>query len=795
MNTPIRALQSLVLVLLTALLIGCGGKEERAADYLARANEAYDKGDLIKAELDAKNALQILPNSFDASYLLALIAEQENDPQKMVRFLRRSVEIDPTNVEAQVKMGRIWAAARQLDGARDAIAAIEAADPGNYEGKVLEATVLLQERRIDEARALAEGVLAEAPRNVSALAFLASTYQVEDVEKSLELLSRAISYEPDNQSLRVVKITILQKEGRQAAAEKEIRDLIALFPDENAYRYALARYLASQKRGDEARTVLEDLVRADPEDSTAKLSLAQFLGQQGDGEGAIALLKGYIEEQPDIYQYRFALAQSHSVMQDFDTAKTVYRSIMDRDGLGPNGLSARTKLAAIELTRGDKTLGRELMEEVIEEEPGNPEALTMRASLAMAQGRYEDATADLRNVLRADPTRQNAQLLLGKSHAASGQTALAIETYQKLVESAPANTAARKDLARLYSRQQRWDDVADLLAPGVQQRPGDLALARLYVDALLRQQKWDEAEAQAQRILDIDPGKALGHYVKGRVLQARGNFQESNDALQVALDINPNATEVLTSIVRNFVRLDDEAGATGYIRNFLQSNPDSAHGLSLLGETQARAGQWDAALQSNIKALDSNDKWLPAYRNLVGIHLRNKDYDEANAVLQRGLTAVAGNVELILLQANVLEQTGNFGEAIDNYASVLEANPSLAIAANNYIALVADHRNDADSLAKAAGYADALDRNANPIFEDTLGWLRFREGRYGEAVELLESAVSRAGQIPQLRYHLGMAYVRTDRLDEARRELEAALADDSAEFTGKNAAREALAGL
>jgi tetratricopeptide (TPR) repeat protein len=795
MNTPIRALQSLVLVLVLALLAGCGGKEERAADYLARANEAYDKGDLIKAELDAKNALQILPNSFDASYLLALIAEQENDPQKMVRFLRRSVEIDPTNVEAQVKMGRIWAAARQLESARDSVAAIEAADPGNLEGKVLEATVLLQERKIDEARAIAEGVLAEAPRNVSALAFLASTYQVQDVEKSLELLSRAISYEPDNQSLRVVKITILQKEGRQAAAEKEIRDLVALFPDENAYRYALARYLASQKRGDEARTVLEDLVRADPEDSTAKLSLAQFLGQQGDGEGAVRLLESYIEEQPDIYQYRFALAQSHAVMQDFDTAKTVYRSIMDRDGVGPNGLSARTKLAAIELSRGDKALGRQLMEEVIEEEPGNPEALTMRASLAMAEGKYEDATADLRNVLRADPTRQNAQLLLGKSHAASGQTALAIETYQKLVESAPANVAARKDLARLYSRQQRWEDVSDLLAPGVQQRPGDLALARLYVDALLRQQKWDEAEAQAQRILDIDPSKALGHYVKGRVLQARGDFEQSNDALQVALDINPDATEVLTSIVRNFVRLDNEAGATSYIQNFLQSNPDSAHALSLLGETQARAGQWDAALQSNSKALDANDKWLPAYRNLVGIHLRNKDYDAANAALQRGLSAVPGNVELILLQANVLEQTGNYGEAIDNYANILTNNPSLAVAANNYIALVADHRNDAESLSKAAEYAGALDRNANPIFEDTLGWLRYRQGRYNDALELLESAVSRAGQIPQLRYHLGMAYVRTDRLEEARRELEAALADDSAEFTGKKAAREALAGL
>ncbi|MFK7886459.1 MAG: tetratricopeptide repeat protein [Gammaproteobacteria bacterium] len=795
MKTRTRATSWLLILIAAAFVVGCGGKEERAANYLARANAAFDQGDLIKAELDAKNALQITPNSFEASYLLAQIAEQENSPQKMFRFLRRSVEIDPSNVEAQVKLGRIWAAAGQLEGARESVAAIELADPGNLEGIVLEATVLLREGKIEEARALGNDVLAKSPRNISALAFLASTYQVEDVERSLEMLSRAISYEPDNQSLRVVKITILQKEGRHAAAEKELRDLIGLFPDENAYRYALARYLASQKRGDEARTVLEDIVSADPEDSTAKLSLAQFLGQQGDGAGAVKLLQEYISDAPDVYQFRFALAQSHSLLKDFDSAKSVYRDIIDRDGLGPNGLSARTKLAAIELSRGDEAVGRSLIAEVLDEEPSNPDALSIRATLAMAAGDFDDATVDLRSVLRADPTRQNAQLLLGKAHAQSGQTALAVETYQKLVESAPANVDARKDLARLYARAQRWDDVSDVLQLGVQQRPGDLAMARLYVDALLRQQKWDIAEAQAQRILDIDPSKALGHYVKGRVLQARGDYQASTDSLQVALDVNPGASEVLTAIVRNFVRLDDRSGGVQYVQSYLDANPDSAHGLSLLGEMQARDGQWDAAKASNLKALDVRDTWLPAYRNLIGIHLRDKDFDAANATLQRGLKAAPGNIELLLLEANVLEQTGRYGDAIDNYEAILTSNSSLAVAANNYIALVADHRNDAESLEKAARFAEELDAEANPIFQDTLGWLAYRRGRYDEAQQLLEGAVRRAGQIPQLRYHLGMTYFRQDRLTDARRELEAALQDDSSVFTGKDEAKEVLAGL
>ncbi len=781
------------LIIITLALGACGGKEDRAASYLERAQTAFDQGDLIKAQLEAKNALQILPNNFQASYLLAQVAEEENSPQQMITYLRRSVEIDPTNVEAQVKMGRIWAAGNQIDRARDSVAAIEASDPGNNEGRVLQAIILLRTNEVQEGRDIALDVLRQEPRNISALAFLASSYQRDDVDKSLEYLEQAIDYEPENQSLRVVKVTILQKEGRLAEAESELRDLIGRFPEENAYRYALARYMVSQSRGEDALNVLRDLVSSDPDDLTAKLTLAQFMGNQGQTQDAIDLLNKYIQDEPEVYQFRFGLAQTYVAREEFDQAKAVFRDIMERDGKGVHGLTARTKLAALEFSRGDDAVARGLITEVLEEEPGNPDALIMRSSVALGDGRWDDATGDLRNVLRADPTRENAQLLLAKAHMMGNQTELAIETYQKLISAYPKNLNGRKDLASLLVRENRWDEVRELLAVGVQQRPEDLAIARLYVDSLLRAQDWDNAEAQAQRILDLDPTKALGHYVMGRVEQERGALAESINTFQVALDINPNAAETLTAMVRSYVRLDDSAGALAYLESFSQNAPENAHALSLLGEMQARTGDWAAAEASNLKALDTTESWLPAYRNLIGIYLRGNEMDKADAIVRRGLKVAPKNNELLLLQANVLEQTGRFLDAINNYESILESNPSIAVAANNYIALVADHRNDPASLAKANQYAQNFNSTDNPIFKDSVGWLKYRMGDYAGARELLEDAVGRAGKLPQLRYHLGMTYYRLDQLDAARTELEAALAVENPQFNGVEEARETLA--
>ena len=81
------------------------------------------------------------------------------------------------------------------------------------------------------------------------------------------------------------------------------------------------------------------------------------------------------------------------------------------------------------------------------------------------------------------------------------------------------------------------------------------------------------------------------------------------------------------------------------------------------------------------------------------------------------------------------------------------------------------------------------------MFLDTLGWVHYRLGNVSQAVELLERAVAGAGELPQLRYHLGMAYFAAEQHTEAKRELQAAVDDGEASYVGIEQARETLARL
>jgi tetratricopeptide (TPR) repeat protein len=126
--------------------------------------------------------------------------------------------------------------------------------------------------------------------------------------------------------------------------------------------------------------------------------------------------------------------------------------------------------------------------------------------------------------------------------------------------------------------------------------------------------------------------------------------------------------------------------------------------------------------------------------------------------------------QLWQIRADSLGYLKRYEEAIPCYEEVLKRTPGNPLTLNNYAYLLAEANTRLDEAEAMANRALAAEPN-NPVYLDTLGWIYYRQGRYQQAVQLLEQAVQDAPQEPELRYHLGMAYWRRGRLPEARVEL------------------------
>ena len=126
------------------------------------------------------------------------------------------------------------------------------------------------------------------------------------------------------------------------------------------------------------------------------------------------------------------------------------------------------------------------------------------------------------------------------------------------------------------------------------------------------------------------------------------------------------------------------------------------------------------------------------------------------------------------------------------YEKALDALPDLWPAANNLAYMLAKNDTEKGSLDRA--YELALKavklQPGQPVVVDTLGWVHYLRGETDLAITELEKASELAPDSAAICYHLGMALLKANRLDEAREHLEKAASQD--DFTEREEAQQAL---
>ena len=149
--------------------------------------------------------------------------------------------------------------------------------------------------------------------------------------------------------------------------------------------------------------------------------------------------------------------------------------------------------------------------------------------------------------------------------------------------------------------------------------------------------------------------------------------------------------------------------------------------------------------------------------------------DAASEVLDAALVAQPNSITLRWMRAGELEREGDFEGAIAIYDAMYAENSNVTAIANNLASLIATHRDDAESLERASSIAKRLRELDVAPFQDTYGWIAYRQGNFEEARTYLEPAALGLPNDPLVQYHLGMAYAALDDAAKARAQLIRAL--------------------
>jgi tetratricopeptide (TPR) repeat protein len=145
------------------------------------------------------------------------------------------------------------------------------------------------------------------------------------------------------------------------------------------------------------------------------------------------------------------------------------------------------------------------------------------------------------------------------------------------------------------------------------------------------------------------------------------------------------------------------------------------------------------------------------------------------AVQQARRDGPVRDVDLLLMQANALENLGRPDEAIQVLREGQKLDPGHPVLQNNLGFSLLEHGGDLEEAARLI--RAALDKDPkNGSTMDSWGWALYKQGKYAEAEKALRQATELSPFSPEAHKHLGEALLKLDRLQDALDEWERALA-------------------
>ncbi|SDV48213.1 tetratricopeptide repeat protein [Chitinasiproducens palmae] len=392
-----------------------------------------------------------------------------------------------------------------------------------------------------------------------------------------------------------------------------------------------------------------------------------------------------------------------------------------------------------------------LLQDLLKNDLQRPEARFAIARQQIAANDIPGARASLEAALNLKPNFEPAALLLGQMGPAERREAIA--TLAGYVDRHPDARETRVALAQLYVSDNQPDAARAQFEAMRKQDPLDLTplLALGMLD--LQAKRYDAAE------------QSFRQYVAGAEKQAAaGTVVDPGQAYLFLAQIS--------------LERGDKDGARAWLGKV---SPNSSRYVNAqIGRAQllADAGQYDAA-RDTLASLQPRDpqEAVAVGRAEAGILFVAKRYPEAEKKLAALSQLVPDDPDVAYDHAMAAERTGHYEVMENELRRLIALDPTNPQAYNALGYSLADRNVRLDEAAKLVEKAVSLAPN-DAYIQDSLGWVRYRQGDKTQALSLLQGAWDNKPNA-EIGAHLGEVLWRVGRQDDARKTWQAAVALDA----------------
>ena len=788
--------RSLVAASFAAALVaaGCSSPEQRIEAFTQSGEDLLAQEEYVQAGLEFRNALRIDDEHLPALRGLLTVREQTAgaDPDSInqtAATLNRIVELDPSDVESRVKLGKFMLLTGTMDEAVRLSDEALALAPEGAEALALSASVRARLEDFGQATERANKALEINPTQADAYIVLAAERMAaNDVRAAIAHLDAGIDAGVEGDYLVLIKLQLLEElediEGATAVYER----LVDLRADDVGVQRGYAQFLLRNGNTEDGRAVIEKMVADNPDDDQPVYDLISLIAATEGAEAAEARLSAFVASSPERYALRRSLAQIKTANGDREGAAEILTEVSKDAGGEPDGLAAETTLATLSLDDGDTEDARARVDAVLSEDARQVDALYLKSRIAIQEGRLDEAVADLRTALTEAPNSAPILGLLARAHELAGSTDLAEDQYSNAFRVSGAEAGPSLAYANFLGRRGRLELAENVLGDALERSPNSPDVWRALGQVRLFRNDWVGAQQVADRLRELGENEQVANEISGAAYQGQQELGQSIDAFRRAHEAAPTNGRPLAALIRAYVAADRIEDARSFLQGFIDANENNAFARVLMAQVYELEGDLQAAEATLVTARELDSSTPFVHYSLHTHYMRNDRLDAAGRAVAEGLEAHPDDVGMRLYEAGYLELAGDIEGAINRYEAFVEDYPTSAVATNNLASLLSDNRDDEESLLRARSLAERFRDSPVPHFRDTLGWLHLRLGQTDQAERILESVVEQRPDSATFRYHLGVTYIEQGATDAARTELEQVIelaSDREAELADK----------
>jgi tetratricopeptide (TPR) repeat protein len=181
-------------------------------------------------------------------------------------------------------------------------------------------------------------------------------------------------------------------------------------------------------------------------------------------------------------------------------------------------------------------------------------------------------------------------LNLGNLYEALGEPQTAEKYYREAIAVDALFVPAKMNLAILLSRQGQDAEAESLLREVLTDYPEQYDAAYSLALLLVVSGRLDEALSYLDQAAGGLPDRSRVHYNRGLLLAQMGRERDAEDALRVALQLEPASVDYLYALIDFYARRDRLDEALELARRMIQAHPGNRLGYDLRDLIQERLG-------------------------------------------------------------------------------------------------------------------------------------------------------------------------------------------------------------